>query len=142
MFWCRWAQSRPASTCSPPSSTKTSTSRSGIVIGQPDRPNAAGQRVAGAKPADVRFIGIQGFRQVFQDAQATEDPQETLQADPTIALLEARLGRPGDAGAIGQLSLGEAPELAPGGDVFGQATGGSFYRGRSAWPGSHPGNLT
>jgi hypothetical protein len=84
----------------------------------------------GAQSPEVGAIGIEGSREALGDPQSAENPQEVLQGDAAVSVLETTDRVEGHIGAIGELGLGETAQLSPGDKVAGTlAEGASDCRG-------------
>src|ERR1041384_6912845 len=97
--------------------TKTFASRSPIERQVP-RSDSLRKPLSGAQPAQVRLVGIQGSRKALDEAKRAQDPQQVLQRDAAVGVLQPPQSVDGDAGAVGELRPRQAGQLAPGHDVF------------------------
>jgi hypothetical protein len=87
----------------------------------------------GAEPPDVGLVRIERLGKAVEDAERPQDPQQVLQADTALATLEADDSVARDPRSVGQLNLGQAAQLPPGGRATGYvAESSTDGRGRLA----------
>jgi hypothetical protein len=86
--------------------------------------------LVGAQAPDVGLIGIKRREQAVQDAERSKYAQQVLEADSSLAALQAgeRVAR--DSCSVGQLSLCQSAELSPSCDVVRHVSEGTSNRRR------------
>jgi hypothetical protein len=92
----------------------TSTAVSAIVWpGQVSRAYALRKLFLRAQATHIGPVGIERLGQAVENAERPKYPEQVLQADAPVATLQAahRIAR--YPGPVGELSLGQAPQLSP-----------------------------
>jgi hypothetical protein len=87
-----------------------------------------------SKATDVALERVESPKQAVHDPQAAEDAQQVLRADAAVAPLESRNRVAGDAGPVRELSLGQAAQAAPNGDIIGELAKRTANSGGDSMP--------
>jgi len=102
--------------------TMTSISRSAIAsaivsTGQPPRAHTLRQALLRALTSHVAHVGVQRGGETVQDAESAKNPQQVLKTHAPLSSLQSGERFARDSGALSQLSLCQAKQLAPCDDV-------------------------